>query len=234
MANLKIYYTYKTINLINNKVYYGKHIQPFGKIDSYLGSGKVLKKAIYKYGVENFKKIPLNFFSDVVSLAEGEKLLITEDMITDQNCYNLKGGGIGGIPYGKHHPMYGKKHKLESIIKMSKAKIGVKHTPERNLHKSNITKGRTHTEEAKKKMSDVKKSRMNSVTKQMISVGLKGNKNGIGNKGSSITIICINNNQTYKSIKDASINLKVPEAKISKQLKGIIENANGYKFKRQS
>ena len=45
-----------TINLINNKKYIG--------IDSknnpnYFGSGKIIKKAIEKYGKENFKKIIL-------------------------------------------------------------------------------------------------------------------------------------------------------------------------------
>jgi hypothetical protein len=36
MANkLKIHYTYKTTNLINNKVYFGKHTQTFSKIDNY-------------------------------------------------------------------------------------------------------------------------------------------------------------------------------------------------------
>ena len=40
MANkLKIHYTYKTTNLINDKVYFGKHSQSFGKIDNYFGSG---------------------------------------------------------------------------------------------------------------------------------------------------------------------------------------------------
>ena len=32
---LKMHYAYKTTNLINNKVYFGKHTQSFGKIDNY-------------------------------------------------------------------------------------------------------------------------------------------------------------------------------------------------------
>lgn len=36
MANkLKMHYAYKTTNLINNKVYFGKHTQTFGKMDNY-------------------------------------------------------------------------------------------------------------------------------------------------------------------------------------------------------
>ena len=32
---LKMHYAYKTTNLINNKVYFGKHTQTFGKMDNY-------------------------------------------------------------------------------------------------------------------------------------------------------------------------------------------------------
>jgi len=44
---------YKTINIVNGKIYVGQdaHNNP-----NYLGSGYILKKAIEKYGRENFKK----------------------------------------------------------------------------------------------------------------------------------------------------------------------------------
>ena len=46
-------YIYKTTNLINGKIYIGKRQkQEFDKY--YLGSGIYLKKAIEKYGKENF------------------------------------------------------------------------------------------------------------------------------------------------------------------------------------
>ena len=44
---------YKTINLINNKIYIG---QDSKNRNYYLGSGKLIKRAIKKYGIENFKK----------------------------------------------------------------------------------------------------------------------------------------------------------------------------------
>ncbi len=47
---------YKTINLINQKFYIGKHAQscdPY-QFDGYLGSGKRLNLAIRKYGRANF------------------------------------------------------------------------------------------------------------------------------------------------------------------------------------
>ena len=51
---MKQYYIYLTTNLINGKKYIGKH---YGEInDSYLGSGILIKKAIKKYGSNNFTK----------------------------------------------------------------------------------------------------------------------------------------------------------------------------------
>ena len=45
---MKQYYIYLTTNTINNMKYIGKH---YGELnDSYLGSGKILKRAIEKYG----------------------------------------------------------------------------------------------------------------------------------------------------------------------------------------
>jgi hypothetical protein len=44
---------YKTTNLINGKIYIGKDKH---NNDNYIGSGKILKQAIAKYGRNNFVK----------------------------------------------------------------------------------------------------------------------------------------------------------------------------------
>ena len=47
-------YIYKTTNLLNNLIYIGqKHADHF--IPTYLGSGKLIKRAIKKDGAANFK-----------------------------------------------------------------------------------------------------------------------------------------------------------------------------------
>ena len=59
-----MFYTiYKTTNIINNKIYIGKH-KTTDPNDDYIGSGKHLWRAITKYGRENFKKEVLFSFNN--------------------------------------------------------------------------------------------------------------------------------------------------------------------------
>lgn len=91
----KYHYIYRTTNLINGKFYIGMHST--NKLeDGYLGSGKSLRRAIRKHGESNFKLEILEFLHSREELAKREKQLVTEDLIRDPNCYNLRPGGEGG------------------------------------------------------------------------------------------------------------------------------------------
>lgn len=88
-----MFFLYKTINLINNKYYIGKHKGcPY---DNYLGSGLLLKQAIQKYGRNNFRKEVILFCSNEVDLSYLEQIYV-EKYIDDPNCYNISPGGKGG------------------------------------------------------------------------------------------------------------------------------------------
>jgi hypothetical protein len=90
-----MFYTiYKITNLINNKYYIGKH-QTKNLDDGYMGSGKVLKYAIQKYGIENFKKEILHIFDNEVEMNAKEKELV----VVSESTYNLNEGGKGGFSY---------------------------------------------------------------------------------------------------------------------------------------
>lgn len=85
-------YIYLTENLINGRVYIGKHEgEPS---DDYLGSGKILKKAICKYGRENFRKTVLEF-GNANNIDELERKWIYHYKQTTK-IYNLTDGGTGG------------------------------------------------------------------------------------------------------------------------------------------
>lgn len=92
------YLVYKTTNLINKKYYIGCH-KTKNIEDGYMGSGKALLEAIEKYGKEHFFREIL-FFSDTEEdMYEKEKSIVTEEIVKDRNCYNLKIGGSSNFYY---------------------------------------------------------------------------------------------------------------------------------------
>lgn len=90
-----MFYTiYKITNKINNKYYVGKH-QTKNLDDDYMGSGKLIKAAIGKYGIENFKKEILHIFDNELEMNTKEKELV----VVSESTYNLIEGGKGGFSY---------------------------------------------------------------------------------------------------------------------------------------
>jgi len=94
-----LFYTvYKITNKINNKIYIGKH-QTKDLNDEYMGSGKHLKLAIDKYGIENFEKEILFQFNNEQEMNAKEAELVTEEFVKEDANYNLCPGGQGGWGY---------------------------------------------------------------------------------------------------------------------------------------
>ena len=128
----KQYFIYLTTNLINGKKYIGKH---FGyPNDNYLGSGKILQRAINKYGKQNFHREILDFSATEEENCEKEKYYIALfDACHNNLFYNIHEGGSGEnttkgytleqkqalskkfsvMNSGKNNPMYGVKRSKE-------------------------------------------------------------------------------------------------------------------------
>lgn len=90
------HYIYWIENLINGKYYIGIH-STNNLFDGYIGSGKIILQAYDKYGTENFDMTIIQKFNTRLELSLAEKVLITEDVVNDPKCYNIRLGGIDGI-----------------------------------------------------------------------------------------------------------------------------------------
>jgi len=101
-----MYYTiYKITNLVNNKIYIGKHVTK-NPYDKYFGSGKQIKSAIAKYGIENFKKEILFIFNNKEEMSAKEKEIVNEDFCKRLDTYNMHEGGEGGWGHVRSSPEY--------------------------------------------------------------------------------------------------------------------------------
>lgn len=94
------FYVYQITNLINNKIYVGKH-KSIKHPDSngYYGSGKQINAAIKKYGIDNFKKEILHYCSSLEEMAKIEEKIVTEDFVKRKDTYNMHKGGFGGFEH---------------------------------------------------------------------------------------------------------------------------------------
>lgn len=115
-------YIYMTTNLINGKKYIGKHVyRKYPKKDpKYLGSGKILKKAMTKYGLENFSCVILQWCKTKWELNAREKAwILMYNASDDDNFYNISRGGDGGGLPGERNYFYGHTFTEETKRKMS-------------------------------------------------------------------------------------------------------------------
>jgi group I intron endonuclease len=114
---------YKTTNLINGKFYIGKdkHSDP-----KYIGSGKILKQAIKKYGIDNFVKEIIEECYNEQQWLEREIYWIDYYNAINEG-YNIALGGNGGDTISKNpnRELIGKRHSekmKDPLVNKNKAK----------------------------------------------------------------------------------------------------------------
>jgi group I intron endonuclease len=158
-------FIYKTINLINNKIYVGQHYTSAN--DGYLGSGVKLNEDIKLFGKENFKREIIEYSISGIDNRE----IYWIDALSARNSligYNLHKGGCGiGC------------HSEESIQKMRDIKKGKKLSEEHKRKLSEASKGKPKSESTRRKMSERQMGEKNHMYGKRASEELKEHLNSI-------------------------------------------------------
>lgn len=170
------YIIYKITNKIDGKFYIGSH-KTKNLDDGYMGSGKYLRRAQEKYGMENFFREILFVFDTSEEMYAKEAEIVNEDFLTTQNVYNIKIGGRGGFEHvnssGKN--LYGNNGKIgfggENLKSPPFIRDDLTDEQKNNIRrkiaetsKQNYANGRVngfnglqHTDETKQKISETHK-----------------------------------------------------------------------------
>ena len=159
-----MYYTvYKITNQINNKIYIGVH-KTDNLDDGYMGSGIVLRRAINKYGADNFTKEYIKVFDNTDDMFNMESELVNEEFIKRPDTYNLKEGGFGGFDYINEQgfdrkPEIGgkalqKKVKNNKELKEKYRKMSIKALEKANESYNPRRKGKANTAEHNRKIGE--------------------------------------------------------------------------------
>lgn len=169
-----MYYIYRITNKINGKTYIGQH--KYKKLnDKYMGSGKHLKAAQVKYGIENFKKeiLVFNISKKVYAdLLEKTFIAAEREKVGIEKCYNITDGGQGGSDRGEKNGMYGKNHSEETRRMLSEMRKGKKMTDEAKRKMSEAHKGKPGWNRGKPAWNRGK--HWSDETKRKISEAIKG------------------------------------------------------------
>lgn len=86
------HFVYKTTCKTNGKYYIGMH-STRDINDGYLGSGTILKKAVSKYGIENFEREIICYEETREALIKSEYDILKSIPVSDKLCYNIIRGG---------------------------------------------------------------------------------------------------------------------------------------------
>ncbi len=162
-----------TVNLINKKIYIGKDSKNNPK---YLGSGLLIKRAIKKYGKENFKKEILEYCETTEKLNEKEIYWI-EKLNAIQGGYNIMKGGEGGDNF-TNHPNKEKRRlhlKNRKLTEEWKIKIGNSNRGVARNNKHLYTK-EVREKIVKTRLKNKKTWTLSKASKEKISNALKGKK----------------------------------------------------------
>ena len=146
--------------MITGRYYVGMHATPDPN-DNYIGSGKILRASIKKYGRQNHVKQILEYAESEEHMRAREALLVNQELLSDPLCMNIRCGGKGRP--GKTAVSLETRTKISNSLKgtkrgplseLTKQKIsqkltGIKRTDEQKQHLSALHTGKSLSEEHK-------------------------------------------------------------------------------------
>jgi hypothetical protein len=163
-----------------------------------MGSGKYIKHAQEKYGIQNFTKEILFIFDNPDDMYSKEAEIVNKDFLIDENTYNLKIGGFGGFDYlnnWKENPTHSTEHSRKMSVRRFElsshedrqrvASIAGKAARDKKTgihapNKKGSFLGKSHSLDTKKIISE--KAKINSKGKQNSQYGSIWITNGFLNK----------------------------------------------------
>lgn len=211
---------YLITNKINKKRYVGQTTQKLthrwaqhcDKNSCCLG----IKRAIEKYGKENFTIRTLYKANSIEELNAKEILFINKFNTLSPNGYNLKTGG--------NRPVYSE----ESRKKMSESGKGkIPWNKGLTIEDPRIAKGIKKGKDAfwYGKIGARKGLKCSDEHKLKLSMACKGKANK-----NSTTFVCNENGKVYRRIRDAGLDLNINDGQIWRVLHGKNNHAKGYTF----
>lgn len=165
---MRKYLIYKVTNRINGKIYVG---QKEGSIEGYLGSGLLIKRAVEKYGRENFNNVVLEECRSRDEANTRETFWINELRAYERLIgYNISKTWFGGDVLSNHpdrsaigrkisYSLTGKKRSEETKAKLRMFFRSENHPwigrtiPENERERLKTFVGRKHTAEAREKIA---------------------------------------------------------------------------------
>ena len=143
MGGIMHHYLYKITNKINHRFYIGAHSTK-DLNDGYMGSGKSLKLAIQKYGIENFSKEIIEVFHSAKEMYAREECVVNNLLVENKKSYNMKIGGKGGWESHRQETKKILSEKRKSFYENGgehpKGMLGKKHKEETKKHVSEVMK----------------------------------------------------------------------------------------------
>ena len=222
------HYVYEITNLVNGKKYIGKRSCRCDiEDDKYMGSGHYIKRAIKKYGKENFKKEIIKICESEKEAFEYEEMYIRQVKAYDDcNYYNIALGGCGfsseqikemweDEAYRKMRSnsvksMWEDNEKRKEIIHSMKIRYA---TDESKLIRSNASKRNwnrkgykeQHIKKIKERWSDNDyRNNISSIMKDKFKDEEYVNKMSKIWEKQNKKVIMLNNNKTFKNCVEAS------------------------------